>query len=113
MKANIQSYMRLVRLLPLLCFAWYYGNITFCTHTHVIDGKIMAHSHAGSQQHGHQTADFQYIHALSHVFFLKSAFVSLHILSFDIDCFLGQLKSLISSVAPMCHFSLRAPPVLG
>ena len=102
-----------MRLLPLLCFLWYYGNITFCAHTHIVDGKLVVHSHAGRQHHNHQSAEFNQIYALSHVSFLKSAAFSFGTLSFDIARLTNELKCPFIPVTYICYFSLRAPPALG
>ena len=113
MKSTTPSYKRLLCLLPLLAFLWYYGNITCCTHTHIVDGKVVAHSHAGCHQHQHQGVEFQQIHDLSHVSFLQTNFFTLSVSPLNVCSLQSKVEHIAPLVASVCHFLLRAPPVMG
>ena len=54
--------------LPVL-FISYIGCISLFTHTHVVNGVTIVHSHPYNPKahHGHTTTEFQLIHALSHL----------------------------------------------
>ena len=52
--------------LLLVLFGWYYSGISLCTHTHVIDGRAVTHSHPGfAEGHSHSTAQFAAINLLT------------------------------------------------
>ena len=54
--------------LPVL-FISYIGCISLFTHTHVVNGVTIVHSHPYNPKahHDHTTTEFQLIHALSHL----------------------------------------------
>ena len=54
--------------LPVL-FISYMAGITLFTHSHVVNGVTIVHSHPFKKRlsHGHTTVEFQLIHLLSHV----------------------------------------------
>lgn len=51
----------------LLCvFCWYWASITFGTHTHIVNGVTVAHSHPGAtSEHSHSEAQFAIIDLLT------------------------------------------------
>ncbi len=105
--------MRLYCLLPLVAFLWYYGNITCFTHTHEVDGKVVAHSHAGCHHHQHDGVEFQQIHDLSHVSFLQTNNFTWSISTLNVCLLQSKVENITPLVASVCHFLLRAPPMLG
>jgi len=60
-------------ILPVI-FITYFASITFFTHTHIVNGVTIVHSHpfqkndAGSPAHEHTGAEIQLIHILSSFF---------------------------------------------
>lgn len=70
--------------LPVL-FISYMAGITLFTHSHVVNGVTIVHSHPFKKDspHSHTTVEFQLIHLLSHVattgagiFFLSFQFIA-------------------------------------
>lgn len=51
----------------LLCvFCWYWASISFGTHTHIVNGVTVAHSHPGAtSEHSHSEAQFAIIDLLT------------------------------------------------
>lgn len=101
--------------LPIL-FISYMAGITLFTHSHVVNGVSIVHSHPfkKSAPHSHTMVEFQLIHLLSHVvttgagvFFLSLQFIAclLYTLSWR-----PNIARYTSSVAGVV--SLRAPPVV-
>lgn len=110
----------LLRVFLLMVFSLYISSITFFTHTHIVGGVTIVHSHfyttddQGKPTHEHSGAEIQLIHSLS-TYFAAGA-ISATIL---IGLFLYRPTTLF--VHPGCllvqkkeksHFGLRAPPVL-
>ena len=99
--------------LPVL-FISYMAGITLFTHSHVVNGVTIVHSHPFKKDspHSHTTVEFQLIHLLNHVvttgagiFFLSLQFIAclLYTLSWRPDR-AGYCSSVVGVV------SLRAPP---
>ena len=99
--------------LPVL-FISYMAGITLFTHSHVVNGGTIVHSHPFKKDspHSHTTVEFQLIHLLNHVvttgagiFFLSLQFIAclLYTLSWRPDR-AGYCSSVVGVV------SLRAPP---
>lgn len=64
-----QGYLKIMRwFLPVL-FISYMAGITLFTHSHVVNGVTIVHSHPFKKDspHSHTTVEFQLIHLLSHV----------------------------------------------
>lgn len=64
-----QGCLKIVRwFLPVL-FISYMAGITLFTHSHVVNGVTIVHSHPFKKDsaHSHTTVEFQLIHLLSHV----------------------------------------------
>ena len=99
--------------LPLLFIA-YLGGITLFTHSHVVNGVIIVHSHPFKGEHSHTEAQVETI-------FFLSSFVasSLPAILFVASALLVLLRVLsvpavehIKCVLVRCGISLRAPPVV-
>ena len=99
--------------LPLLFIA-YLGGITLFTHSHVVNGVIIVHSHPFKGEHSHTEAQVETI-------FFLSSFVasSLPAILFVASAFLILLCVLsvpavehTKCVRVRCGISLRAPPVV-
>lgn len=98
--------------LPVL-FISYMAGITPFTHSHVVNGVTIVHSHPFKKDspHSHTTVEFQLIHLLNHVvttgagifFSLFSLLLVCSILSWRPDR-AGYCSSVVGVV------SLRAPP---
>ncbi len=61
----------------LILFVYYIGNISLFTHSHVVDGVTIKHSHPypikdGAQNHHHTKGQFHLIQALSAFFVTTS-----------------------------------------
>ena len=63
--------------LPVL-FISYMAGITLFTHSHVVNGVTIVHSHPFKKgsEHSHTTVEFQLIHLLSHVLVLYLYYAS-------------------------------------
>ena len=96
--------------LPLLFIA-YLGGITLFTHSHVVNGVIIVHSHPFKGEHSHTEAQVETI-------FFLSSFVasSLPAILFAASAFLILLRvpavEHVKYVRVRCGISLRAPPVV-
>lgn len=100
--------------LPIL-FISYIGCISLFTHTHVVNGVTIVHSHPykSDAHHSHTTTEFQLIHVLSH---LTTAEPSVGVLlSAVLFLFASRLfypigRFVRTPVVWRAH-GLRAPPV--
>ena len=95
--------------LPLLFIA-YLGGITLFTHSHVVNGVIIVHSHPFKGEHSHTEAQVETIFFLSSfvpaILFAASAFlILLRVLSVP-------AVEHVKYVRVRCGISLRAPPVV-
>lgn len=100
------------RLSFLLLFVSYLGGLTLFTHTHVVNGVIIVHSHPGKAGHIHTTGQIETVFFLSH--FLTSGEV---VSSCPLSLYLSLCFSLlIPSLPRQIHdgnskiIRLRAPP---
>lgn len=64
MKRFLRKHILPQLLLPLL-FLWHIGSITLFTHTHVVNGKKIVHSHPYTSRHSHTDNQFKTISLLS------------------------------------------------
>ena len=76
--------------LPVL-FISYMAGITLFTHSHVVNGVTIVHSHPFKKgsEHSHTTVEFQLIHLLSHVLVTDSGLIptfSVAALSYYASC---------------------------
>lgn len=96
-------------ILPII-FIIYASSITFFTHTHVINGVTIVHSHPyqsnddGALSHNHTGAEIQLIHTLST--FFSVAVIVLSIL-------LGLLSLRKSFIQPKTYLFILQEPVWG
>jgi hypothetical protein len=113
----VQKSKRIVALILMAVFAFYYANICFSYHSHIINGTTIVHSHFYSKAHiqagTHNVSELTLISALSVIQSLAAAccpvvagiFLLIHI-------FIRPLpveRIIACSAAPA---SLRAPPSL-
>lgn len=111
---------KIMGYLLLILFLGYYGSITLFTHTHIVNGVIIVHSHpfsSGNQKnpisHQHTANSFTLIQFLSH-FFATALF-----LLFSIEVYKEVLKKCVlqkngenySNLSFLCSNGLRAPPL--
>jgi hypothetical protein len=109
-----------MRYFLLLLFLGYYGSITFFTHTHIVNGVAIVHSHPYNPfskdkpvNHQHSENEFILIYFLSH--FLTTVSV----LAFTIDVYKTVFRKFIlknndenfSNLPFLCSNGLRAPPL--
>ena len=107
---KLRSIMRI--FLPLL-FITYLGGITLFTHSHVVNGVIIVHSHPFKGEHEHTEVQ------LETIFYLSSFILSsLPELLTAVSAFLFVLRILGTSlieriiyVKPCSSVNLRAPPL--
>ncbi|AVM52625.1 hypothetical protein JN06_00645 [Bacteroides zoogleoformans] len=97
--------------LPLLFIA-YWGGITLFTHSHVVNGVIISHSHPFKGEHEHSAVEVETI-------FFLSAFLSpvltLSYAAAPVFLFLMYVLRVLSTERVKCRnsyntISLRAPP---
>lgn len=111
MKKHLTNILKL--FLPLLFIA-YLGGITLFTHSHVVNGVIIVHSHPFKGEHEHTTVEFETI------FFLSSFAASDSLFNaFSASIFLVLLCLLavpaierIKLEKTCCGNYLRAPPAV-
>ena len=101
-------------LLPLLFIA-YWGGITLFTHSHVVNGVIISHSHPFKGEHEHSEVEVETIFFLS-AFFSPSLTISYA--AAPVFLFLMNVLSVLSTEHVKCRnsyktISLRAPPFLS
>lgn len=103
----------LLKLLLPLIFVSYLCGIALFTHSHVVNGVIIVHSHPFKDAHSHTTKQFETIMYLSN-YLMPDITVSEELVRF-IPLFLGLLFfPLVTSGSKKREVrvvSLRAPPV--
>lgn len=75
MKFKNPNIVSLLRLLVLLLFVSYYGNTTMFYHSHMVEGRLIAHSHwfwgftndKPVQSHSHTEQSYVLIHFLNNI----------------------------------------------
>ena len=109
-----------MRYFLLLLFLGYYVSTTLFTHTHIVNGAVIVHSHpyipfSGEKpaNHQHSTNGFVLIHFLSH---FAITFVALFILLNAIHSFIHQIIIIRNTgnykvFNGFYTFLLRAPPL--
>lgn len=99
--------------LPIL-FIFYFGGITLFTHTHVVNGVIIVHSHPYNSEHTHTAQQAETI-------FFLSSFYTYGDIPQPLSPVLWLSVIGILTVPTLCYrpikttygvISLRAPPVL-
>ena len=100
--------------LPVL-FISYMAGITLFTHSHVVNGVTIVHSHPFKKgsEHSHTTVEFQLIHLLSHVLVTDSGLIpTFFVAALSLLCILfvrPQIEQFYRSCPGV--ISLRAPPI--
>ena len=109
-----------MRYFLLILFLGYYASITSFTHTHIVNGIAIVHSHPYNPfskdkpvNHQHSENEFILIYFLSH--FLTTVSV----LAFTIDVYKTVFRKFIlknndenfSNLLFLCSNGLRAPPL--
>ncbi len=101
-------------LFLLLLFSLYWCSITLFTHSHVLNGAIIVHSHPFKGQHSHTTAQFETIFFLSLILTTGEIFHS-----FCLTVWRSLIAILCTEYIPAAPNSrqpqairLRAPPLL-
>lgn len=112
-----QIYLNIMKwFLPVL-FISYMAGITLFTHSHVVNGVTIVHSHPFKKggEHSHTTVEFQLIHILDHTLVTDNGLTPLFV------DFCPVLFYVFFSASPQrmryCRpcpgaISLRAPPVV-
>ena len=62
-----ESTYRVIGIFFLLTFSLYWGGITFCAHSHVVNGVSVVHSHPYKAMHGHTSVQLETIFSLSSI----------------------------------------------
>ena len=93
--------------LPVL-FISYMAGITLFTHSHVVNGVTIVHSHPFKKDspHSHTTVEFQLIHLLSHV---ATTGAGIFFLSFQFIAYLLYTCLLYTSPSPRDRQKSRMP----
>ena len=96
--------------LPVL-FISYMAGITLFTHSHVVNGVTIVHSHPFKKDspHSHTTVEFQLIHLLSHV---ATTGAGIFFLSFQFIAYLLYRLSCNSWGINLCNFPSMHTPLL-
>ena len=111
-----QIYLNIMKwFLPVL-FISYMAGITLFTHSYVVNGVTIVHSHPFKKggEHSHTTVEFQLIHILDHTLVTDNGLTPLFVTSV-----LSLLCIFLASPQRMRYcrpcpgaISLRAPPVV-
>ena len=111
-----QIYLNIMKwFLPVL-FISYMAGITLFTHSHVVNGVTIVHSHPFKKggEHSHTTVEFQLIHILDHTLVTDNGLTPLFVTSV-----LSLLCIFLASPQRMRYcrpcpgvISLREPPVV-
>lgn len=108
-------YINILRYFIPILFISYLAGITLFTHSHVVNGVTIVHSHPFNKDtnHSHTTTEFQLIHHLSHVI-TSGKFVftlSIIFLPFLISVIAAKPETATRAIPCKGIISLRAPPV--
>ncbi len=117
---NIANISRVVAKSLLLLFLTCYANITLFSHTHVVDGVVILHSHfyiaghnsnAAESQHGE--GELQFINVISHFYAeAQSLFnLAIEIAITSVATYSREVTIPILIVASFALPLLRAPPM--
>ena len=113
-----QKIKRFIGIVLITVFTFYYVNICFFYHTHIINGVTIVHSHIHTKDHAqtgtHTESELTLISALSAFQSGQPAlfFAELGIFLLLTSLFLTAPAEEIVSQS-IRYFSLRAPPVLS
>lgn len=94
----------------LALFISFQASISLFTHTHIVDGATIVHSHPGAEDHQHNGQQFLTIALASHIAFED-------VKSFNIEKAEQNICEILTlpdiqpiAVGTYCAISLRAPP---
>ena len=103
-----QIYLNIMKwFLPVL-FISYMAGITLFTHSHVVNGVTIVHSHPFKKggEHSHTTVEFQLIHILDHTLVTDNGLTPLFVTSVASPQRMRYCRPCPGAI------SLRAPPVV-
>lgn len=98
-------------LLFIALYAVLWISSTLCFHQHIVDGKVVSHSHPFAQEHSHSSSEMQLISALALTFF---ALPAIAVVLAPIRKFIVTSNvPIFEQVSSFCdaNLALRAPPV--
>ena len=109
-----------LKIVLLIIFCLYTSSITFFTHSHIVNGVTIVHSHfyladdEGNPTHEHSGAEIQLIQHLStyFVFGLIAAAIILGWLTLRATTLFVNQDCIYKQNLYQKYFRLRAPPVL-
>jgi hypothetical protein len=112
---------KIMRFFLLILFLGYYGSITLFTHTHIINGITIVHSHpfnSGTKEnpikHQHTANEFILIQFLAH-FLATILFFTFSIEAYKVvlrKYTLQKIKESFSKLTSLISYGLRAPPII-
>lgn len=110
----------LLKIILLMIFSLYTCSITFFTHSHIIGGVTIVHSHFygtdenGKPTHEHTGAEIQLIQNLStyFAFGLIALAILIGLTSAQITTLFVNPNCFLRQQAHQAHLRLRAPPIL-
>ena len=95
----------------LALFIFFQASISLFTHTHIVDGATIVHSHPGAEGHQHNGQQFVTIALASHITFDEVQSVNIE-KAFQSVCEIFALPDAAAIISnDKCVVSLRAPPV--
>ena len=76
-----QLYLNIMKCFLPVLFISYMAVITLFTHSHVVNGVTIVHSHPFKKgsEHSHTTVEFQLLHLLNHVLTTDSGIITLFV----------------------------------
>jgi hypothetical protein len=104
----------IISCLLAVIFAGYFSSVTCFTHTHIVNGRIVVHSHFyfGGTEHTHTENAIATIFQISHVpMILAAPLVVAEVLRTIVTTFLVKETMLPNLGFTPCN-PLRAPPLL-
>ena len=108
-----------MRYFLLLLFLGYYGSITLFTHTHIVNGVTIVHSHPYKSGTGKNPVTHQHTaNGFIHIQLLSTFITTVSFLAFSIEAFKTVLRKYFlqkndesfSNLSFLCSNGLRAPP---
>ena len=98
-----QLYRNIIKFFLPVLFISYMAGITLFTHSHVVNGVTIVHSHPFKKgsEHSHTTVEFQLIHFLNHVLVTDNGLTPLFVLSCLFYVFFSPLRSVCGIVVPV------------
>ncbi len=111
-----QLYLNIMKCFLPVLFISYMAGITLFTHSHVVNGVTIVHSHPFKKgsEHSHTTVEFQLLHLLNHVLTTDSGIIPLFVAAvLSILCILfTRPRGMRYALSCPGVVSLRAPPAV-